>query len=164
MGHAIMCYLGDRHDWKLYPRDPRTRARIHQYMNWHHGNTRLISKALFAPVVRPDIPIPKAVIQMNTQQISGIMNAIEQWLTECPWLCGQSPTLADLSCYCEIGQCKDEYTDLFAINGFDFKQWPQVSNWLTRCESLPGYAESHALLRKVSPGIRKKATEMRAKL
>jgi glutathione S-transferase len=48
--HAIMCYLGDRFNWKLYPKDPQVRARIHQYMNWHHQNTRRITLSLFAPV------------------------------------------------------------------------------------------------------------------
>lgn len=28
-----MAYLGDKFEWKLYPRDARIRARIHQYMH-----------------------------------------------------------------------------------------------------------------------------------
>lgn len=31
--HAIMAYLGDKFHWKLYPKDAKTRALVHQYMS-----------------------------------------------------------------------------------------------------------------------------------
>ena len=42
--HAILAYRGDKYGWStLYPNEPQTRARIHQYMNWHHRNVREIT-------------------------------------------------------------------------------------------------------------------------
>uniref|UniRef100_A0A6U8UKD7 Glutathione transferase n=1 Tax=Zooxanthella nutricula TaxID=1333877 RepID=A0A6U8UKD7_9DINO len=165
--HAIMCYLGDRHGWKLYPSDPQVRARVHQYMNWHHQNTRRITLALFAPVMRPDIPLPKETIDLWKKEISspqGTLNSIEQWLSASKWLCGDMPTLADLSCYCEVGQCLDKYTGLFGIHGIDLAPYPRLNAWLAECERLPGYEKSHAMLKDLAPKIKAKAGKASAKL
>ena len=48
--HAILTYLGDKHGWEMYPKDPVERARVQEYLHWHHRNTREITLALFAPV------------------------------------------------------------------------------------------------------------------
>ncbi|CAK9031074.1 unnamed protein product [Durusdinium trenchii] len=95
---AIMAYLGDKFEWKLYPRDARIRARIHQYMNWHHQNTRRITMALFAPVMRPDLKISPEQTKQWMKEIAQTLQSIERWLNENPWLCGPAPTVADLSC------------------------------------------------------------------
>eukprot|EP00446_Apocalathium_sp_SHHI-4_P037683 CAMPEP_0177307326 /NCGR_PEP_ID=MMETSP0368-20130122/8188_1 /TAXON_ID=447022 ORGANISM="Scrippsiella hangoei-like, Strain SHHI-4" /NCGR_SAMPLE_ID=MMETSP0368 /ASSEMBLY_ACC=CAM_ASM_000363 /LENGTH=213 /DNA_ID=CAMNT_0018766095 /DNA_START=57 /DNA_END=694 /DNA_ORIENTATION=- len=97
--HAIMCYLGDKFKWKLYPEDAKVRARIHQYMNWHHSNTRRITIALFAPVMRPDMPLPKEMCDAYRKEITGsrgILSTIERFLSSSTWLCGERPTIAVL--------------------------------------------------------------------
>mmetsp|Transcript_69435 Transcript_69435/g.136296 ORF Transcript_69435/g.136296 Transcript_69435/m.136296 type:complete len:231 (+) Transcript_69435:52-744(+) len=164
--HAIMCYLGDKHNWKLYPRDARMRARIHQYMNWHHQNTRRITLALFAPVVRTDLAFPKDMLddwKKNITSPMGTLSTIETWLSSSKWLCGDQPTVADLSCYCEIAQCCDQFTGIFAINGIDLAPYPRIRAWLAACEQLPGHDQSHALLKKMSSDF-KKAAQLRSKL
>jgi len=165
--HAIMCYLGDKFSWKLYPSEPQIRARIHQYLNWHHQNTRRITLALFAPVMRPDVALPQDALALWKKEITstnGTLRVIEQWLSKSKWLCGDRPTVADLSCYCEIGQCSDEYTGLFSIHGVDLTPFPRIREWLAECEKLEGYERSHALLKKLGPGIKKKASKLAAKL
>ncbi|CAE7682733.1 GSTT1, partial [Symbiodinium necroappetens] len=148
--HAIMAYLGDRFNWKLYPKEPRTRARIHQYMNWHHQNTRRITLALFAPVMRPDIPLPQALVDLWMKEIKNTLQTVERWLSESTWICGSEPTVADLSCYCEIGQCLEKYTGLFAVHSIDLSAYPKINQWLTACEGLAGYEQSHAALKQCS--------------
>ncbi|CAK9021425.1 Glutathione S-transferase T1 (AtGSTT1) (GST class-theta member 1) (Glutathione S-transferase 10) [Durusdinium trenchii] len=127
--HAIMAYLGDKFEWKLYPRDARIRARIHQYMNWHHQNTRRITMALFAPVMRPDLKISPEQTKQWMKEIAQTLQSIERWLNENPWLCGPAPTVADLSCYCEVGQCLDKFTGLFKLNGIDLLGYPKLTQW-----------------------------------
>mmetsp|Transcript_57267 Transcript_57267/g.133923 ORF Transcript_57267/g.133923 Transcript_57267/m.133923 type:complete len:227 (+) Transcript_57267:73-753(+) len=162
--HAIMTYLGDRFNWKLYPKDAKTRARVHQYMNWHHQNTRRITLALFAPIMRPDLNLPKEVTEMWFKEIKITLQTVERWLSESAWLCGPDPTVADLSCYCEIGQCLDKYTGLFTLNNIDLAGYPKIRAWLEACEKLPGYEQSHTLLAKMGPSIRKKAEKTKSKL
>ena len=49
---AILCYLADKYQWvDLYPRDVQGRARVHQYLSWHHLNTRQLSPQLVAPIL-----------------------------------------------------------------------------------------------------------------
>lgn len=162
--HAIMCYLGDKFEWKLYPAEAKVRARIHQYMNWHHQNTRRIAVGLFAPVVRPDIPISKEQIVQEKAVINATLKTVERWLATSKWLCGDCPTVADLSCYCEIGPCQDKFMGLFTLNGINLDSYPHMVGWLEACEQLPGYEKSHEMLRKASPKIRKAAERFASKL
>mmetsp|Transcript_29682 Transcript_29682/g.75561 ORF Transcript_29682/g.75561 Transcript_29682/m.75561 type:complete len:230 (-) Transcript_29682:39-728(-) len=162
--HAIMCYLGDKFKWKLYPADPQVRARIHQYMNWHHQNTRRITNALFAPVVRPDLPLHPATIEQWIKETKNTFTALEQWLSQSKWLCGDMPTVADLSCYCEVGQCLDKFTGMFAINGIDLAPYPGIVAWLAECEKLVGWEKSHEVLKKIAPRFNEMAKKRASKL
>eukprot|EP00913_Durusdinium_trenchii_P017358 g16324.t1 len=60
--------------------------------------------ALFAPVMRPDLKISPEQTKQWMKEIAQTLQSIERWLNENPWLCGPAPTVADLSCYCEVGQ------------------------------------------------------------
>ena len=31
--------------------------------------------------------------------------------------------------YCEIGQCLDKFTGLFALNGIDLSAYPKINQW-----------------------------------
>ncbi|CAK0834674.1 unnamed protein product, partial [Prorocentrum cordatum] len=108
--HAIMSYLGDKFEWKLYPAEAG---------------------------------------------INATLKIIERWLATSRWLCGDCPTIADLSCYCEIGPCQDKFIGLFTLNGINLDSYPHIVRWLEACEKLPGYDTSHEMLRKTSPKIRK---------
>eukprot|EP00450_Noctiluca_scintillans_P001526 CAMPEP_0194482836 /NCGR_PEP_ID=MMETSP0253-20130528/4599_1 /TAXON_ID=2966 /ORGANISM="Noctiluca scintillans" /LENGTH=230 /DNA_ID=CAMNT_0039322397 /DNA_START=50 /DNA_END=742 /DNA_ORIENTATION=+ len=151
--HAIMCYLGDKFGWSLYPKDPITRARVHEYMNWHHQNTRRISHSMFAPGVRSDLKIPDAVIAANRVSADGSLNTIEGFLSKDKWLCGEAPTVADLSCYCEVGQGLPQFAGLFEIHGVNLTAYPKISAWLQACEQLRGFDKSHEVLRSVGPKL-----------
>merc|ERR1712094_38380 len=98
------------------------------------------------PLMRPDIKLPKEVIDQARKEIGNALKAIERWLTVSPWLCGEAPTVADLSCYCEVGQCQDKFTGLFATNGIDFSAFPHICSWMERCEQLQGFETSHMML------------------
>lgn len=154
--HAILTYLAEKQDWSLYPSSAEGRARVQQYFNWHHRNTREITLSAFAPALRPDLglkpkPVPKATL-----------DTLESWLGQSAWLCGEAPTLADLSCFCEVGQCQAHFCDMV-----DFSGYPNLSRWLESCEQLKGFTESHAMLSKMAPKFRTmiaKASEAVAKL
>ncbi|CAI5715612.1 unnamed protein product [Hyaloperonospora brassicae] len=52
-GMAILMYLSDKFDWTgpkdLYPKDIKVRARINEFLHWHHTNTRLFTLNIFRP-------------------------------------------------------------------------------------------------------------------
>ena len=101
-GYALLIrfarsYLAEKHgNWALYPRDPETRGRIHQYFNWHPTNTRSISQALFAPAMRPDMTFTADEIKKGRGTATRSLETIEAWLAASKWIAGSVPTVADL--------------------------------------------------------------------
>jgi len=157
--HAILTYLGDTFNWKLYPKDTKLRGRIAEILHWHHRNTRQITLALFAPLVRPDLGIKPDTVEALSKELVAVFKQFEAWLTVSKFLCGDEPTIADLAAYCEIGQCAAEYCNLY-----DFSAYPNIQRWLQICKQIPGYAESHAMLAHMGPKIASKAKASRSKL
>ena len=186
--HAILTYLGDKMNWKTYPKDLKIRAKIQarspllilaapsapllsadcsagrsqEYFNWHHRNTREITISSFAPAMRPDLGLAPSPINPAT------LKTIERWLGESAWLIGDQPTVADFSCFCELGQAQSHLCDFIdfgtrraafsELNPSQFSKkscaaqsrsptlrggWARASSWMdsrraTRCCSRSG--------------------------
>lgn len=65
-GAAILAYLATKYACEdLYPSDLRKRALVDEYLHWHHRNTRNITLAYFATVVRRDIQMPVEIVKAN---------------------------------------------------------------------------------------------------
>jgi glutathione S-transferase len=157
--NAILAYLGDKFHWPMYPNDPKIRAKIHQYLNWHHRNTREITLGLFAPIMRPDLKISSDQIKFSQKMVNKVMGSFEATLSRHKFVVGDIPTIADLAAYCEIGQCTEEYCGLF-----DFSNFPNIRRWIADCKNIEGYTESHKMLSKVAPKVKKQAKEFFSKL
>ena len=149
--HAILTYLANKHGWSdLYPSDPSARALVDRYLHWHHRNTREITIRLFAPVVRPDLKIPDYVVKEGKAVVTAVMSSIERFLaTTGAYLCGSTPTIADIACYCEVAQCTDDFCGLW-----DFSDLPNIRRWLEAMKQLPGHDKAHEGLRAFAPNIR----------
>jgi glutathione S-transferase len=91
--------------------------------------------------------------------VGKVMKTIEEVLGRHKFVAADVPTIADLAAYCEIGQCTDEYCGLY-----DFANFPNIQRWMADCKKIEGYEESHEMLAKFAPNIKKKAREFRAKL
>ena len=49
--HAIMCYLCNIHGWDdLYPQNPEARAKVDDFLHYHHRNIKEATLAFFAPM------------------------------------------------------------------------------------------------------------------
>ena len=57
--------------------------------------------------MRPDLGLAPSPINPAT------LKTIERWLGESEWLIGDEPTVADFSCFCELGQA--QVGDAFSI-------------------------------------------------
>eukprot|EP01059_Diplonema_ambulator_P013868 TRINITY_DN24563_c0_g1_i1.p1 TRINITY_DN24563_c0_g1~~TRINITY_DN24563_c0_g1_i1.p1 ORF type:complete len:224 (+),score=63.00 TRINITY_DN24563_c0_g1_i1:50-721(+) len=147
--HAILTYLGEKEEWALYPKDPQVRAKIQEYFNWHHGNTRKVTTAYFAPIVRKDIPFPKEVIAFETLIATNSLKTLNKILAATPFITGHNPTVADISAFCEISQCLPEIFNLTPL-----EPYPHVKAWLARCKTdIPKYEEAHESFFKIMPRI-----------
>ena len=141
--HAIMCYLSNLHGWTdLYPTEPKQRARIDWYLNYHHRNVRDASLGLVAPKIRKDLDIPEATQLAARATLTNALKSLETgWLASSDFLAGPQLSLADFAAYVEIGQVQPQFTNLY-----DFSPYPNVQAWLTRMQSIEGHDTVHAVL------------------
>eukprot|EP01060_Flectonema_neradi_P006725 TRINITY_DN145_c3_g3_i1.p1 TRINITY_DN145_c3_g3~~TRINITY_DN145_c3_g3_i1.p1 ORF type:complete len:239 (+),score=40.80 TRINITY_DN145_c3_g3_i1:50-718(+) len=146
--HAIMAYLGEKHNWSTYPKDLKVRAKMNEYFNWHHANTRSITNAWFAPGIRPDLVPSKEFAKLQEQRAKQALKHLDRTLATSKWLAGDVVTCADISAFCEISQCLPEFFNLHDLN-----QYPNVMNWVNNCKKLPCYEEAHAGFFKMLPKL-----------
>ena len=101
--NAILVYLAKKYNWTAYyPADAQLRARIDQYLNWHHTNTRLVSSQVFFHLITGNMTaekLPKALKKLKKP-----LRILEGWLGQSQFLVCDQPTIADLAAYCELDQ------------------------------------------------------------
>jgi len=141
--HAIMCYLCNKHGWTdIYPDEPKLRARVDWYLNFHHRNVRDASLGLVAPKIRKDLNIPEAFQQSARATLTRALQALEQgWLGHSRYLSGDNLTIADMAAYVEIGQLQPCFT-----NVYDFVGFPNVRRWLGEMQAVKAHDEVHIVL------------------
>ncbi|MBV13405.1 MAG: hypothetical protein CMC52_04875 [Flavobacteriaceae bacterium] len=141
--HAIMSYLCNKYEWiDLYPKGHEERAKVDDFLHYHHRNIKEASLAYFAPMARPDLGLTEDVINMAKKLFKNGLNALEtQWLNNNTFICGDNPTIADIAAYVEIGQLQKQFTNLF-----DFQPFPNVSRWLKDMTQVKGHDDVHLVL------------------
>ena len=186
--HAIMKYVvesygvGNRKAMALYPSDLRKRAILDQIMDWHHTNLRpgatfLARRRAFQGI---GMDTSKMTFHADLQELppsrdlrllAHSLQVIEgdflgERHSQSPFLGGSSsPTIADLSLFCELEQ-------LTLVDGLlDLSAHPRTSRWMDRMRSVDGYKETHKALggfrryiAKVMANKAKKKTAGRSKL
>lgn len=157
---AILTYLAEKHAWSdLYPEDIETRARINQYLNFHHTTTRLATFQLmgphvtiiFGPAFGEGSLDPLMVdtimairnsdkkLKVGQEAFSKQIRLIEEgyFFNDAPFVCGtQQPTLADIACYEELSQ-------LTWANLFKYDAYPKIEAWLKAMSNLSGHDLVH---------------------
>ena len=141
--HAIMCYLCNKYEWvDLYPKGHEERAKIDDFLHYHHRNIKEASLAYFAPMARPDLGLTDDVINMAKRLFKNGLNALEtQWLKNNNYICGDKATIADIAAYVEVGQLQSQFTNLF-----DFEPFPNINRWLERMTQMKGHDDVHLVL------------------
>ncbi|TYZ69094.1 hypothetical protein PybrP1_012722, partial [[Pythium] brassicae (nom. inval.)] len=134
------------HGWTdLFPQDLHTRAKINQYLSWHHSNARRVTPQVLVPLLnsKANEITPQDEIYLKNIDTFIAKNAklLETgFLADKPFIAGtDAPTLADYVCYCEMGQ-----TVLLGL--FDSVAYPKLAAWLARMKSLEHHDEMHAEL------------------
>jgi len=143
--HAILRYLADSKDvpTQWYPKEPRRRALVDRYLDWHHTNTRRCSR-YFAAAFRDVFP-PRWITWTVKDEEEPLTNALktleEVFLGYGEYINGEEDmTIADISAVCEIIQLKS--TD------FDFERFPKLQQWIDRCMEHPEMKEAYRFMFK----------------
>lgn len=155
--HAILIYLCEKHGWEdLWPSDLEHRARVNQYLHFHHRNTRELviqwSRALWPTVFGKSDP-DTAWLQRNTfpglannaEVVTRTLEIIDAMLAQSEYIAGEGGlTLADIVAYEELGQNQAAYA-----NCTDFSDHPNIRRWFDTMASLPAHDEAHEIWRQI---------------
>ena len=155
--HAILAYLCEKHGWHdLWPTDVVRRARVNQYLHFHHRNTRELvigwSRTLWPAVFGKEDPDDGWLqrntfpgLQNNAEVCERTLRIIEGMLGESRYLAGESaPTIADISAYEELGQNQAAYA-----NCTDYTPYPGIRRWLDDMARLPAHDVAHDVWRRI---------------
>ena len=150
--HAILVYLAEKHGWRdLWPDDLVTRARVNQYLHFHHRNTRELvvqwSRTLWPSVFEVENPDAGWIkrntfpgMENNAHVARQSLEIINGMLTASTFLACEQPTLADIAAYEELGQNQAKYA-----NCTDFDGYPAIERWLPAMGELPMHDTAHAI-------------------
>ncbi|KAG2771657.1 hypothetical protein PC129_g17584 [Phytophthora cactorum] len=147
--HAIMFYLADKHGWESWcPKDLKIRARIQEYTNWHHLNTRRSSEIFFNQLmvnIGRGTPAMEAMLLKKHKVISDMFRILEFWLRHgnLYLVSNTKPTVVDLSCYNEVVQL-----EVMGLLTDVQKDFPKVAAWLKRMKDVPYHDEMLAPMGK----------------
>lgn len=150
--HAILIYLAEKHGWRdLWPDDLVTRAKVNQYLHFHHRNTRELvvqwSRTLWPSVFEVENPDAGWIkrntfpgMENNAHITRQSLEIINGMLTASAFLAADRPTLADIAAYEELGQNQAKYA-----NCSDFSDYPAIERWLVAMGELPMHDAAHAI-------------------
>eukprot|EP00294_Goniomonas_avonlea_P017917 CAMPEP_0114555016 /NCGR_PEP_ID=MMETSP0114-20121206/8522_1 /TAXON_ID=31324 /ORGANISM="Goniomonas sp, Strain m" /LENGTH=203 /DNA_ID=CAMNT_0001740109 /DNA_START=151 /DNA_END=762 /DNA_ORIENTATION=+ len=154
---AILTYLAQKHSWTdLYPAQLEARAKVDQFLHYHHRNTRQLTIQLFAPFARPDLGL-----KADRKGLDTIVSTVDAMLSRNTFVAGSQMTLADIVAYTELGQCTPQMCDIF-----DFTPYVHVTRWLDTMKQVPGHDEVHSMkpIPKFFAMIKQQSQEARSKL
>ena len=142
--HAILRYICNTkkvaEHW--YPTNPKQRALVDWYLDWHHFNVRPITYYLRAILAEKKGLPPGYDKEKEKEIFTAALERIETQLLETnQYLVSKDkPTIADLSAIFEICQ-------LEAI-GVDASKYKKISEWMDRMFKIEGVAKANEEFKK----------------
>lgn len=147
--HAILIYLStfSQIGPQWYPTDLVERAQVDCYLHWHHFYVRFgcglyLSHKFGAPLIYgknfPDIEA------MDLYYRDEAFHLLENTLASGVYI-GKTmrPTIADISCYCEVVSLK--------WVKFDYSKYPNLIRWMGEIGEIPEVKEVHSVYFKLIP-------------
>ncbi|KAK3849584.1 hypothetical protein Pcinc_043664 [Petrolisthes cinctipes] len=148
---AILRYLCREYEAasRWYPKDSKLQARVDEYLEWQHLNTRISCAMFFQHKFLLPMMLSKKPDEKKVEQFKGRMEIVlEQfetiWLKDKPFLAGNQITIADLLAACELEQP--------SMAGYDvFEGRPILDAWFKRVREAfqPHYDEAHHIVNHV---------------
>eukprot|EP01138_Halocafeteria_seosinensis_P004078 gb/GECG01004170.1/.p1 GENE.gb/GECG01004170.1/~~gb/GECG01004170.1/.p1 ORF type:complete len:244 (+),score=21.50 gb/GECG01004170.1/:1-732(+) len=149
--HSIMRYLATTQEavgpnW--YPRDAKRRARVDEYLDWHHLNIRatagrLVFPAVMMPLMGMDVPSNiEDLVKESTEGLDKALRLLDEKLSKQKYVAGDEVSIADLSCFCELYQLE--------TLPFDYQRYSNLSKWYHgRMQSLEHVKEINEIINRV---------------
>jgi glutathione S-transferase len=143
--NVILDYIARRYG-KLDGRTPAQRTRVREWLAWEAN--RLAMSFPHLRFSRCFAPADAALEAWWTQRMRADFDRLDGELRARPFVAGEAPTIADVSC-CGYLFWTDQA-------GVDLAPWPALVAWIERIRALPGWLAPYDLL-AASPPIRSDA-------
>jgi len=146
---AIIQYLADsRHHHALFPQDVNTRARINEWMNWHHHGARKSTTEILVPTLRQHDA--QKIEESKNNFKSNVLEFLNNHLANHRFLVGNDMTIADLLLLPELDQL-----EIVGIMNYD--SYHHLRRYLTELiGAIPCYEEVAAFIKGMAEQQRKK--------
>jgi glutathione S-transferase len=146
-GAAILSYLADFYKWDdLYPSDLQQRARVNQWLHWHHENLRPATDYMFRPLLRVEMGAAHRMGALDPAELPVLLNKGRSILHDSmlalrfgafnrsggPFFLGAAPSIADILAYSEIDQLYAGAVWSAKEAGFD-----DAERWVEAMRTLP---------------------------
>jgi glutathione S-transferase len=135
---AINAYLASKIDTPLWPKDPKTVARIHQWSSWAITEVEFHFTVMVRELRRAaGGPPDPQVISGCLSAVAETLKALESWLADGhAYVAGDAFTIGDIN-------------TAFPISGIssriDMAPFPHIRDWLERCTSRPAWQRVQAI-------------------
>ena len=136
---AIMKYICNSREvaenW--YPKDPKKRAKVDQYLDWHQGNIRISTAWFLGQYVSKKSPEDPEIVKIKEKLVTSLTILDTITFKENHFIIGDVISIADLQLLCELCEFWIVGKNLYA--GF-----PMVEAWVKRCVDVLGtHFEAH---------------------
>merc|ERR1712176_1159144 len=102
---------------------------------------------------------PESRLKEARKVVTNVLKHFEFiFLANSAFIFSDTPTIADISAYQELGQCQEKYCNLI-----DFSPYPKLQKWLIAVEQLKGHKESHEKAEKMFKLVKKNASAQNSK-
>jgi GSH-dependent disulfide-bond oxidoreductase len=137
---AILMYLGDKFG-KLYPRHPRARVEVHEWLAWQIGGfgPMLGQRGHFAVYAKEKLPYALERYQNETHRLYGVLN---KRLAEHEYMAGEY-SIADIATY--------PWAAGWYSQGLDTSEFPHVERWTKAIAARPAVQTAMAIKAPVPP-------------
>ena len=159
--HAILKYLAQKFkiNEQWYPReDLAKQAKINQFLDFHHLNTRRCSylafHLLFAPILKTGDPTFDEKHAYRTVR-SALRNFEAIYLQDKKFVGGDQPCIADLVAFFDI--------TMLEVLDFDYSNYPKIIRWIGEMRKLEGVRKADEKFEKnkdMIKGLRKQNAKL----
>ncbi|GLE10178.1 hypothetical protein PINS_up022194 [Pythium insidiosum] len=144
-GNAILAYLAEKFQWEdLYPTELQARAKINEYLHWHHTTVRNFTLQVVRPFLRKVVfkaatPQELEYVAQYKETIAKHTAVLEKFFVNDFVARTNHATIADYVAYCEFDQ-------LQAMGLLDLAAFPKTQAWFDRMAQLPLHDEVHTVM------------------
>ena len=120
-----------------YPKDPKVRALVDQYLDWHHSSIRISTPWFLQQYVVGKPATDPQIVEIKGKLVNSLTILDSIILKENKFLAGNEISIADIQLLCEL-------VEFWAVNKILYEGFPNIEKWVKVCtELLNPYFDKH---------------------